>query len=312
LDVAGLVDRRTAQSPAENEADLPLPAISVILPHYNDIDNLKVCLDLLDRQTLARDRYEIVVADNNSRCGLAAVAEVCGDRARAVPAPIQGAGEARNAGVAAARGAALAFTDSDCRPELQWLERGLAALADADVVGGSVAVTAEDRDRPTPVEAFEIAFAFNTRRYVLEHHFSVTANMFVRRDVFDAVGPFRTRVSEDLEWGRRANRLGYRLEYAPEAIVAHPARRDWDELTRKWRRIVREMFYLATERPGGRLLWFVRTWALLVTPVSGIYEVASNANLRSPRERLDAYGVLLRLRAWRFIESNRLLLTAGR
>jgi GT2 family glycosyltransferase len=312
LDVAAPVDRRAAQSWAKTEADSRLPAVSVILPHYNDLDNLKVCLDLLERQTLPRDRYEIVVADNNSRCGLAAVAEVCGDRARAVPAPIQGAGEARNAGVAAARGAALAFTDSDCRPEPQWLERGLAALADADVVGGSVAVTAEDRDRPTAVEAFELAFAFNTRRYVLEHRYSVTANMFVRRDVFDAVGPFRTGVSEDVDWGWRANRLGYRLEYAPEAVVAHPARRDWDELTRKWRRTLREMFSLAAEGPRGRLLWFVRTWALLVSPVSGIYEVASNANLRSPRERLDAYGVLLRLRAWRFIESNRLLLTAGR
>ena len=312
MGVAGPVDRRAAASPAENATDSALPAVSVVLPHYNDLDNLKVCVDLLDRQTFPRERYEIIVADNNSHCGLAAVAEACGDRAFAIPAPIQGAGEARNAGVAAARGAALAFIDSDCRPEPQWLQRGLEALADADVAGGRVVVTVEDRHRPTPVETFELAFAFNTRRYVLKHHYSVTANMFVRRDVFDAVGPFRTRVSEDVDWGWRANRLNYRLNYAPEAVVAHPARRNWDELSRKWRRILREMFYLAAEQPHGRLRWFVRTWALLVSPVSGIYEVASNANLLSPRERLVAYGVLLRLRAWRFIESHRLLFTAGR
>jgi cellulose synthase/poly-beta-1,6-N-acetylglucosamine synthase-like glycosyltransferase len=302
--VAGPVDHR-----AEEAGSSGAPVVSVIVPHYNDLDNLAACLDLLDRQTLPRDRYEIVVADNNSRCGLAAVADVCGERARAIPAPIQGAGEARNAATAAARGAALAFIDSDCRPEPQWLERGVAALADAEVAGGRVVVTVEDRDRPTPVEAFELAFAFNTRRYVLERHFSVTANMFVRRDVFKAVGPFRTRVSEDLDWGLRAHRLGYRLAYAPDAVVAHPARRDWDELVRKWRRTLREMFLLAAEQPRGRLRWFLRTWALLVSPVSGVYEVASNGNLRSVRERLEAYGVLVRLRAWRFIESNRLLLT---
>ena len=107
----------------------------------------------------------------------------------------------------------------------------------------------------------------------------------------------------------RASRLGYTMAYAPEAVVRHPARRNWNELIRKWRRTTSEMFSLTTEQPRGRLKWAVRTWALLITPVSGLYEVGSNANLRSFRERLDAYAVLLRLRAWRFVENNRLLLT---
>ncbi len=306
--MAGPVDPLPAQSGGGNAIVAEPPAVSVIVPHYNDLDNLSRCIDLLDRQTLPRERWEIVVADNNSRCGLAAVAAVCGARARAVPAPLQGAGEARNAAVAAARGVALAFTDSDCRPEPHWLERGLAALADTDIVGGRVAVTVEDRDHPTPVEAFELAFAFNTRRYVLRQGYCVTANMFVRRKVFEAVGPFRTRVSEDVDWGWRAARQGFRLAYAPEAVVAHPARRNWDELIRKWRRTTHEMFRLVIARPGGRLWWALRTWALLVSPVTGAFEVAFNDNLRSLRERRDAYGVLMRLRGWRFVEGCRLLL----
>ncbi|HXZ17413.1 MAG TPA: glycosyltransferase, partial [Roseiarcus sp.] len=290
------------------EGGLTRLAVSVIMPHYNDLENLQRCLDGLDRQAFPRDRYEIVVADNNSRCGLAAVAEVCGARARAVGAPIQGAGEARNAAVAASRGDALAFIDSDCRPDPHWLERGLAALANADIAGGRIVVAVDDRDHPTAVEAFELAFAFNTRRYVLNHHYCVTANMFTRRAVFDAVGPFRTRVSEDLDWGLRATRLGFRMAYAPEAVVEHPARRTWDELVRKWRRLSAEMFDLAAEEPRGRLRWFVRTWALLASPATGVVEVLANRNLRSTRERLDAYAILLRLRAWRFVENNRLML----
>ncbi|RBP04168.1 glycosyl transferase family 2 [Roseiarcus fermentans] len=294
---------------SEAPAPSTTPAVSVIVPHYNDIENLKICLDLLDRQTFPRETFEIVVADNNSRCGLAAVATVCGARARAVAAPVQGAGEARNAAVAASRGAVLAFIDSDCRPEPDWLARGVEALEQADVVGGPVIVEVEDPAHPTPVEAFELAFSFDTRRYVVDHHYCVTANMFTPREVFDRVGPFRGRVAEDVDWGWRATRLGFTLAYAPQAAIHHPARRTWDELIRKWRRTTPEMFYLTTELPGGRLKWAARTWALLISPVSGLVEVAASAKLRSFRERLDAYGVLVRLRAWRFVENNRLLLT---
>ena len=101
------------------------PVVSVIIPHYNDLANLERCMRLLDAQTLPRSQFEVVVADNNSRCGLKEVERVCGDLARVVPAPVQGAGAARNAAVEASRGRYLAFIDSDCRPTPTWLENGL-------------------------------------------------------------------------------------------------------------------------------------------------------------------------------------------
>ena len=85
------------------------PVLSVIIPHYNDLANLERCMRLLDAQTLPHSQFEIVVADNNSRCGLKEVERVCGDFARVVPAPVQGAGAARNAAVEASRGRYLAF-----------------------------------------------------------------------------------------------------------------------------------------------------------------------------------------------------------
>ena len=65
------------------------PLVSVIIPHYNDLDNLHRCLRLLQDQTLPRDAFEIVVADNNSRYGLVELKRVCGTMARVVPASIQ-------------------------------------------------------------------------------------------------------------------------------------------------------------------------------------------------------------------------------
>lgn len=64
------------------------PRISVIIPHYNDLENLGRCMVLLGAQTLPPEDFEVIVADNNSRCGIEVVKRVCGERARVVPAPI--------------------------------------------------------------------------------------------------------------------------------------------------------------------------------------------------------------------------------
>src|SRR5258708_19979412 len=107
----------------------PHPAlISVVIPHYNDLEHLVCCLDSLRRQTLPRERFEVIVADNNSVGGVAAVQRVAGDML-VVPAPEQGAGPARNAGVARARGTYLAFIDSDCIAAEVFLPQALPPLA---------------------------------------------------------------------------------------------------------------------------------------------------------------------------------------
>ena len=141
------------------------PFVSVIIPHYNDLAALAVCHDHLRRQTWPPDRFEIIVADNMSRCGLAAVQQAA-PAALLVLADIQGAGPARNAGVAASRGEVLAFIDSDCVPAQGWLAEGVAALRQWDFAGGQVAVFARDPARPSPVERFEIVFNFDFRRYI--------------------------------------------------------------------------------------------------------------------------------------------------
>ncbi|MDR3515069.1 MAG: glycosyltransferase [Azospirillaceae bacterium] len=283
------------------------PLISVVIPHYNDLGNLDRCLTDLAGQTVPATRYELIVADNNSSCGLSAVQERCGNRARAIAAPIQGAGAARNAGVAVARGRFLAFTDSDCRPAPDWLAQGLAALACHDLCGGRVDVSTGDTARLTPVEAFELVFAFNNKHYVIDKGFSVTANLFVSRKTFDAVGSFRDAVSEDLDWCLRAKAQGFAIGYTAEAAVAHPARRTWNELTRKWRRLVREAYALAREQRFGRLRWFLRSWLVLVSPLAHSVTIMQSPRLHSNGNRFAALGILFRLRAWRFAESCRVM-----
>ena len=70
--------------------------------------------------------------------------------------------------------------------------------------------------------------------------------MFVPREIFDRVGPFRARITEDLEWGKRASTANYRWRYAANVVVTHPARRTWARtLAESGRRRSEEDFELA-------------------------------------------------------------------
>ncbi|WP_448598840.1 glycosyltransferase family 2 protein [Thermoleptolyngbya sp.] len=289
------------------------PKVSVVIPHFNDLDNLRICLSCLMRQTLPLDQFEIIVADNNSDLGLDAlrrvVAEVTNHKAKVISAPIQGAGEARNAGVVASQSKILAFTDSDCQPSKDWLENGLKAVEKANLVGGRVQVLLNNPDHPHPVESFEAVFAFNNQSYVLKKRFSVTANLFVSREVFDAVGGFRQGVSEDKDWCHRAIAAGYSIIYQDDVCVGHPARKTWAELARKWQRLTRESYHLIREHRWGRILWMTRSWIVLLSALPHTILILNSKKLSRLKDRLRAILVLFRLRFYRFFEAHRLMLS---
>ncbi len=281
--------------------------VSVIIPHYNDLAGLKLCLDALGRQTMKRERFDIVIADNGSPFSASDIEAVVRDRARVVVETTPGAGPARNAAVAASQGSILAFTDADCVPAPGWLEAGVAALRCHPLVGGRMTVLVRDLSNRSAAEAFETVFAFDNERYVDQLHFSVTANLFCSRETFDAVGPFRTGMSEDLEWCLRARDAGFAIGYAADAEVGHPARTNWQQLTAKWRRIQAETFALRPRSPINTLTWLARAWAMPLSIVAHVPKVARAANL-SPIEKLRAVGCLARLRLWRMADAHRLAL----
>jgi glycosyltransferase involved in cell wall biosynthesis len=288
------------------------PTISVIVPHYNDLERLEVCLTALGRQTHAADDFEIIVSDNASPCGRAAVEAVIAGRARLTVTLEPGAGAARNGGVALARGEVLAFTDCDCQPEPEWLTQGTAALKQYDFVGGAMTVLVDDPARLTSAEAFERVFAFDNATYVKRKGFTVTANLFCPRTVFAAVGGFLVGVPEDMEWSHRARAAGYRIGYAAGAVVGHPARRNWDELTTKWRRLNSEQFGLMKDRPLGRWRWLVRNALLPVSALAHTPKVMGSAQLNSLKQRLGALGILYRMRLWRLADAAQLVAGRGR
>lgn len=283
------------------------PQISVVIPHYRDVERLRLCLDALGRQSYPSENFEVVVADNNSPEGTADLEAAIDGRARLVVIPEKGAGPARNGGVAASRGEILAFTDSDCIPHAEWLAEGVRALDRADFVGGQVEVLVSDPSRMSGVEAFERVFAFDIEDYVVRKGFSVTANLICPRTVFDCVGGFRTGVSEDIEWSHRAREKGFKLGFAPRAVVGHPARHDWEELSGKWSRVNGQIFQLHKERRFGRLSWLVRSLVLPLSAIAHTPRVLLSSQLTTRSQRLAAIKVLYKLRLWRLADGLRLL-----
>ena len=272
--------------------------MSVVIPHYNDLEALSVCTASLRLQSWPAERMEVIVADNNSACGVEAVQRAAAGY-RVVQASIQGAGPARNAGAAVARGEILAFLDSDCDPQADWIENGVRALATYDFAGGHVVTTARDPSRPTAVEAWELVFGFDFERYILVEGYTGSGNMWVWRKVFDAVGGFRAGVAEDMDWSFRATAAGFRLGYERGAIVSHLARSDWKGLLKRWRRVLAEHYRLTRERPLGTLRWVLWTLGMPLSIGPHAVRVLRSRRLHSVRRRLSAIAVLIAFRLWR-------------
>lgn len=214
------------------------PAVSVIIPVYQNEADLRRCLVALAQQDYDGE-VSIIVVDNAPQASLAplqfdSLAVTC------VHEPQVGSYAARNAGIAAANTSLLVFTDADCIPCRTWLREGVATLLhtkNIGLVGGGVVVTAQGAP-PSAAEFIDIATGFTQQHYIENVHYAATANMFTRAEVFDTVGTFDAtlRSGGDVQWGARVHAAGYVLAYAPKAQVEHPARK-WKELLAKKKRI---------------------------------------------------------------------------
>ena len=210
---------------------MSIPEVTVVIPTYNRIDTLRHVIPALLRQDVRSDRYEIVVADSNSDDGTAAyLADVAHDypRVRHLPGAYTGRAMARNAGIAAARGAVVMFTDADIIASSDLLSRHLAHYADdanVSVIGMELQVSSfEDyerlRDRP-----LERRPLHPSSRKTLSWLYYLTGNASARKRDLDRVGRFDENFTgyghEDLELGYRLQKAGVKIVYDPHAIDYH-------------------------------------------------------------------------------------------
>jgi GT2 family glycosyltransferase len=144
-------------------------------------------------------------------------------------------------------GDVIAFTDADCRPRPDWLRRAVAHLCSPEApeaVGGDIHLVFRDGDEPTTgPELYESVHGFDQRHFVEVFHFAATANLVTTSKVLDLVGPFDSDLQSggDDDWGHRLRAAGGRLVFAEDAVVDHPSRPTWSELTTKSVRVAKGM-----------------------------------------------------------------------
>jgi glycosyltransferase involved in cell wall biosynthesis len=220
------------------------PRISVVVPTYNRLDTLRHVIPSLLAQDLRRGEYEVVVADSNSTDGTAAyLAEVAKDSpfVRHLPGPYTGRASARNAGIAAANGRIVLFTDADIIASPDLLARHLEhhdRPGTRAVVGMEVQVGSYEDYLAKRADRALRAPLHGEKPKRLSWLYFLTGNASLPRADLDSIGRFDEDFTgyghEDLELGYRVQSAGIPIEYEPRAVNYHWHPVPWDEQQKKY------------------------------------------------------------------------------
>jgi glycosyltransferase involved in cell wall biosynthesis len=217
--------------------------ISVILCTYNRCEMLAHTLESVAASVVPSHlEWEVVVVDNNSNDYTRDVVDDFSHkhpgRFRCVWEVQQGLCYARNAGISAALGKVVVFTDDDVSVDANWLWNLTSGLLGSEWAGAGGRIlplwmcpiprwfSMEGRRAMAPFAVFDLGPEAGPL-----HEPPVGANMAFRRVMFEKYGSFRTDLDRcgtgmlsngDTEFGRRLLASGKRLRYEPSAVVNHP------------------------------------------------------------------------------------------
>lgn len=199
----------------------PAPLISVVIPTRHRNHALAECLRRLAPgvQTLAPDRYEVIVTDDGTISTAKAMVRDQFPWARWIAGPQKGAGSNRNHGVQQAIGPWIAFVDDDCLPATTWLQGYVAAIAPAvELYSGKT--TCHDKEHPqTPI---------CSGPYNLDGSRVYSCNLLVSTKLHLKIGGFDPDFphwNEDVDFIERLRRNGHSPLFVPAALIHHPPRR---------------------------------------------------------------------------------------
>lgn len=195
---------------------------SIIIPAFNEEQNIGRCLESLQGLNTANALIEVFVVDNGSTDNTRVIAEGFKGKLniKVLTVPEVNVSTLRNIGVKGSSGDILAFVDADCTVCPDWIERAAEYLSDSETgaVGCSVCV---------PAEASWVARIWDLnnarRRRLGETSFLPTGNLIVTRKNFLKIDGFDDRLAsnEDFDFCYRLRKEGFRIFSDPEIRVVH-------------------------------------------------------------------------------------------
>ena len=229
----GLVDRQRQpkaafhQVAARYKGTLPpplprYPRVSVVVCSYNADRTMEACLASLE--ALDYPDYEVIVVNDGSTDRTLEIAErfpFC----RIITQPNKGLSVARNVGAEAATGEIVAYTDSDCVADPDWLTYLVAKMEASDLAacGGPNFPPPEDSLVPAAVAVSPGGPTHVLISDEVAEHIA-GCNMAFRRDVLMALGgfdPVYRAAGDDVDICWRFQDAGHAIGFSPAAIVWH-------------------------------------------------------------------------------------------
>lgn len=204
----------------------PTLDVSVVIPAYKRPLLLEKAVRSVLTQDLALQRFEVIVVDSSPDDGNARGVDALKAQYHGVSLTLyrkspEGPGPSRSLGAQRARGAIIAFLDSDCQATPGWLKAGLAAFReDIGIVQGR---TLPAPDQPVGVFCRYVQIEAENPRYE-------AANIFFRRKCLAEVGEAKKDMTpnderptggEDALMAWRAKRNGWHSTFAHDALVYH-------------------------------------------------------------------------------------------
>jgi glycosyltransferase involved in cell wall biosynthesis len=232
---------------------------SIIVPTYDRPHQLAACLRALTNLDYPPEQFELIVVDDGSPEAPDAVAAPDRDRLNVtfLSQPRAGPASARNTGAAHAKGKYLAFTDDDCVPAADWLQRLAArfAIAPEQMVGGTT-VNGVPGNLYSAASQLLIGYLYahynadsNQAVFLTSNNMAMAAALFRKVGGFDVTFP--RAAGEDRELCDRWLRNKFGITFAPEAVVHHEHVMSFSQFCRQHFNYGRAAYHFHRKRRGG-------------------------------------------------------------
>jgi len=164
--------------------------LTVIVPAFNEQELIGSCLDSLINQTIDKEKYEIVVIDNNSTD---LTAKIALDKGVRVEKELKkGYVNAIRKGIAVSQTEFIAFTDADCRVPHDWLAKIMTYFSDSTEIVGVGGKLAFYDLNPIVNKSFQAILYFNK---ALPGN-----NMAIRREALEQIGGIDPKINLTVDY----------------------------------------------------------------------------------------------------------------
>jgi cellulose synthase/poly-beta-1,6-N-acetylglucosamine synthase-like glycosyltransferase len=228
-------DQRTVK-PGDSDSELHL--ISIIIPFKDNQEEVVEIEAELRKQSYPAEKMELIFVDNASSRSFRFPDEFMNRHTILTETNYPDSPySARNRGVEASKGDIIVFLDANSRPDHKWLEKGLQCLQSTGKRMAAGAVKFDFGDKVTAGKIADALTSIRMREAVEERQVAYTANLFVKKEVFEKVGLFEegVRSGGDVRFCMKAVRQGFAIAYCEDAVVYKKARNTSELYKKKFR-----------------------------------------------------------------------------